>query len=153
MWYNNEAGKKSIYYADSPDLYHWTDGSKAIYDQRGEGPKAFKWQNKYWMITDVWEGQAIYSSTDLKTWTRQEGGNLLAGTGKGADDGVKGGHCDVRISANGRAYLYYFVHPGINIKGSRYQQLRSSIQVVELKYQDGKIVCDRDVPTYVDLAP
>ncbi|PTQ93651.1 glycosyl hydrolase family 43 [Mucilaginibacter yixingensis] len=153
MWYNNEADKKSIYYADSPDLYHWTDGSKVIDDQRGEGPKTFKWLNQYWMITDVWEGLAVYSSADLKTWTRQEGGNLLAGAGKGADDGVKGGHCDVRISANGRAYLYYFVHPGIRIKGSRYQQQRSSIQVVELKYEDGKIVCDRDTPTYVDLEP
>ncbi len=154
MWYNNETDHKSTYYADSPDLYHWTNGNKAIFDQPGEGPKAFRWQNKYWMITDVWAGLAVYSSDDLKNWVRQAGGNILADAGKGTDDGVKGGHCDVRVSKNGRAYLYYFVHPGIkNAGGSRFQKQRSSIQVVELKYLDGKIVCDRDSPTFVDLKP
>lgn len=154
MFYNNETDHKSIYFADSPDLNQWTDGSKAIYDQPGEGPKAFRWHNKYWLITDVWEGLGVYSSDDLKTWVRQTGGNLLSDEGKGTDDGVKGGHCDVRVSSNGRAYLYYFVHPGIkNAHGSRFQKQRTSIQVVELKYIDGKITCDRDSPTYVDLKP
>ena len=30
---------------------------------------------------------------------------------------------------------------------------RSSIQVVELHEQDGRLTCDRDAPTYVQLAP
>ncbi|MEZ2336384.1 family 43 glycosylhydrolase [Mucilaginibacter sp. RCC_168] len=154
MWYNNEKDHKSIYFANSPDLYHWTDGKKAIYDQPGEGPKVFKWKDKYWMITDVWQGLAVYSSDDLLLWSRQPGANLLTEPGKGRDDGVKGGHCDVRISANGRAYLFYFLHPGnTGAKVNRYEKQRSSIQVVELRYADGKLSCNRDLPTYVELKP
>jgi len=154
MWYNNEKDHKSIYFANSADLYHWTDGQKAIYDQPGEGPKVFKWKNKYWMITDVWQGLAVYSSDDMSSWKRQPGANLLAEPGKGPDDGTKGGHCDVRVSSNGRAYLFYFLHPGnTGAKVSRYQKQRSSLQVVELRYADGKLSCDRDLPTYVDLKP
>jgi hypothetical protein len=155
MWYNNELDHKSIYYANSPDLYHWTDGKKAVYDQPGEGPKVFKWKNRYWMITDVWQGLAVYSSDDLLSWTRQPGGNLLATGGKGPDDGKKGGHCDVRVSSNGRAYLYYFLHPAFTEGkgGSKYQKQRSVIQVVELKYENGKLSCDRDMRTYVALKP
>ena len=39
MYYNNEPDRKSIWYADSPDLEHWTDRGKLIGDQAGEGPK------------------------------------------------------------------------------------------------------------------
>ena len=39
MWYNNEKDGKSIYYADSKDLYNWVDKGKAI-AARGEGPPA-----------------------------------------------------------------------------------------------------------------
>ena len=35
MWYNNEKDGKSIYYADSPDLYTWTDKGKAVGDKSG----------------------------------------------------------------------------------------------------------------------
>lgn len=152
MWYNNEADQKSIYYADSDDLYNWTDGGKAINDQRGEGPKVFTWKGKYWMVTDVWEGIAVYSSDDLLHWKRQEGANLLAVGGTGNDDGTKGGHCDVIVSANGRAYLYYFLHPRFSEQElSAYQKQRTSIQVVELQYADGKLFCDRNKLTYVSL--
>ena len=42
MYYNNEVDGKSIYYADSPDLYRWTySGKKAVGDKAGEGPKCF----------------------------------------------------------------------------------------------------------------
>ena len=33
------------------------------------------------------------------------------------------------------------------------EQRRSSIQVVELHYADGKLFCDRDAPTYIRLEP
>lgn len=152
LWYNNESDHKSIYYANSPDLYHWTDGQKVIYDQPGEGPKVFKWKDKYWMITDVWQGLAVYSSDNLITWARQTGGNLLAMPGNGQDDGAKGGHCDVRVSASGRAYIYYFLHPQAK-SSNRYQKQRSCIQVAELKYADGKLFCERNAVVYVDLQP
>jgi len=153
LWYNNERDRKSIYYADSPDLQTWTDKGKAVHDQPGEGPKTFRWKNAYWMITDVWRGLAVYRSDDAVNWVRQPGANLVQEPGQGTDDGVKGGHCDVVVS-NDRAFLFYFTHPGRTPereKDNTAEQRRSSIQVVELHEQDGKLSCNRDEPTFIDL--
>ncbi|PZX18635.1 glycosyl hydrolase family 43 [Breznakibacter xylanolyticus] len=152
MWYNNERAGKSMFYADSPDLYNWTDKGRVVSDQGGEGPKVFRWNEKYWMITDVWKGLALYQSDDLLTWKRIPG-NLLQEPGKGEDDMVKGGHADV-VVCNDRAYVYYFTHPGRRDgvdSNDTTEQRRSSIQVVELKMVDGQVVCNRDEITYVKL--
>ena len=154
MWYNNETDHKSEYYADSKDLYHWKDMGKAVGDQPGEGPKVFKWKDKYWMFTDVWDGLAVYESEDLILWKRIPG-NLLKKPGTGKDDNAKGHHCDVVVN-NGRAYLFYFTQPGSSDSLSTenaYERRRSSIQVTELHYKDGRITCDRNKPTYIDLLP
>ena len=154
MWYNNEIDRKSIYYADSPDLYKWRDCGKAMGERPGEGPKVFLWKNRYWMVVDVWQGLGIYTSEDCLKWTRQPE-NLLEEPGNGPDDKVKGGHPDVVVSGD-RAFLFYFTHPGRQDhipKDDPYQQRRSSIQVVELKYQNGRLTCDRDKPTYIRLLP
>src|SRR5665647_3461689 len=71
MWYNNEIDGKSIYYADSPDLYNWQDKGKAVGDRSGEGPNVFKWKNKYWMLVDNWAGMGLYYSNDLLNWTKE----------------------------------------------------------------------------------
>ncbi len=123
-------------------------------DQPGEGPKVFKWKGKYWMFTDVWDGLAEYESDDLISWKRIPG-NLLKKPGTGRDDSAKGHHCDVVVN-NGRAYLFYFTQPGQNDSLSTwdpYEKRRSSIQVTELHYKDGRITCDRNEPTYIDLQP
>jgi hypothetical protein len=103
----------------------------------------------------VWKGLAVYRSDDLANWTRQSGDNLLQHPGKGDDDGVIGGHCDVVVSAD-RAYLFYFTHPGrtAEAKAAKLdgaEQRRSSLQVVELFEKDGLLSCDRDALTYVEL--
>ena len=152
MWYNNEKDHKSIYYANSPDLYTWTDGIKVVSDQAGEGPKVFRWKNKYWMITDVWKGLAVYSSDDLMNWTRQKG-DLLASPGQGVDDKVIGHHCDVVVSKD-RAYIFYFTHPGQAegmSRSDKYNRQRSSIQVAELQEENGVLSCNRDQPTHIQL--
>jgi len=155
MYYNNERDSKSIYYADSPDLYKWTDsGKKVIGDRGGEGPNVFSWKGKYWMAVDNWSGCGIYSSDDLVNWKRQEK-NILQESGKGTDDNVIGQHPDIVIDGD-RAFIFYFTHPGRipgNRSGSEYQMRRSSIQVAELKYDDGQIVCNRDEPVYINLKP
>ncbi|MEJ2702026.1 MAG: hypothetical protein P8Z79_06245, partial [Sedimentisphaerales bacterium] len=64
-------------------------------------------------------------------------------------------HPDVVVSG-GRAFLFYFTHPGRQDNAPKedlYEQRRSSIQVVELKYEDGGLTCDRDKPTYIRLLP
>ncbi|TWT97857.1 Alpha-galactosidase A precursor [Botrimarina colliarenosi] len=154
LWYNNERDRKSIYYADSEDLFNWTDHGEAVGDQSGEGPKVFRWRDAYWMVTDVWDGLAVYRSDDLQSWRRQPE-NLLRDPGRGDGDRVKGGHPDVVVE-NDRAYLFYFTHPGR--RGSQAsddgpEQRRSLIQVVELTERGGTISCDRDKPTRIRLTP
>jgi len=152
MWYNNERDHKSIYVADSADLKNWELKDKAVGDQGGEGPKVFRWQGRYWMITDVWRGLAVYRSDDLEHWERQTN-NLLQEPGTGVDDQVIGGHPDVVVCGE-RAYLFYFTHPerrGPNAKSGGLEQRRSSLQVVELKQEKGWLSCDRNEKTRIRL--
>lgn len=156
MWYNNERDHKSIYYADSPDLTSWTDRGKVdgVGERPGEGPFVFQWKGRWWMLVDLWKGLGVYHSDDLLHWSVQHG-DLLGTPGTGVDDRVNGGHPAVVVS-NGRAYLFYFTHPGrvgtITPQDKDSLDLRrSSIQVVELQEKDGMLSCDRNAPTYIDL--
>lgn len=151
LYYNNEKDRKSIYYAQSSDLKNWTDMGKVVADQSGEGPKVFYWHDTYFMIVDNWKGLGVYSSDDLKTWTRQPE-NILAKGGVGIDDGTNGLHADVVVN-NNRAYIFYFTHPG-RVNGNMsdsYETRRSSIQVAELEYKDGIVSCDRNKPVQINL--
>jgi sucrose-6-phosphate hydrolase SacC (GH32 family) len=154
MYYNNEVDKKSIYYADSPDLYNWTDSSrKVVSDKGGEGPYVFQWKGKYHMIVDNWKGLGVYSSDDMIHWQRQPN-NILQESGKGMDDEGYGYHAMVVVS-NDRAFIFYFTHPG-RVHGASqalYNQRRSTIQVGELEIKDGQIVCDRNKPVSIKLVP
>ena len=151
IWYNNERDSKSIYYADSKDLEHWELKGKAVGDQGGEGPKVFKWKNKYWMLVDNWKGMSFYHSDNLSSWTKQSN-RILEFAGKGKDDQAIGGHADVIVSGD-RAYIYYFTHPERLTKpfkdspGTR----RSLIQVAELHYNNGEITVNRDQPVFIQL--
>lgn len=152
MFYNNENDGKSIYYADSKDLYNWVDGGKKIVKDRGEGPKVFQWKGKNWMISDSWRGLNVYSSDDFLNWNRQEK-SILQIPGTGEDDKVIGGHPDVIVN-NDRAYIFYFTHPGRTPENKgidSYETKRSSIQIAELEYINGEIICNRDKPVYVNL--
>ncbi|HYC70923.1 MAG TPA: glycosyl hydrolase [Opitutaceae bacterium] len=156
MWYNNERDRKSIYYADSPDLFEWTDRGKAagVGERPGEGPYVFRWKDACWMIVDLWRGLGVYRSDDLATWTAQPN-DLLGVPGQGPDDGVNGGHAGVVVN-DGRAFLFYFTHPGragtISPQDKDSPELRrSSILVVELLERDGQLVCDRDAVTDIAL--
>lgn len=151
LWYNNERDGKSIYYADSDDLYNWNDKGKAM-ASRGEGPKVFRWKGYIWLVMDTWRGLGVYRSDDGLNWQRQKE-NLLAEPGTGQDDMVKGGHPDVVVN-DGKAYLFYFTHPGRRGQDANKdttEQRRSSIQVAELKYTDGWLECNRNEPTYIYL--
>lgn len=153
MYYNNETDGKSIYYADSHDLYKWTDsGKKVVGDQTGEGPNVFRWKEKNWMAVDNWKGIGIYSTDDFVNWKRQEK-NILQEPGTGADDKVIGGHPDIVVVGD-RAFIYYFTHPGRvpeNRGKDSSETRRSSIQVAELELVDGQIICNRDKPLYINL--
>jgi hypothetical protein len=150
LYYNNEKDQKSIWYAESQDLQSWTDHGKVIGDQAGEGPKPFRWRGRWWLVTDVWSGLAVYASDDGIRWTRQKN-NLLGTAGKGNDDQVQGQHGDVVVNGD-RAWLFYFTHPGrTGTTADDYSTRRSSIQVVELIESAGVLSADRDTPTRVSL--
>lgn len=152
MFYNNENDGKSIYYADSSDLYNWIDSGKKIVKDRGEGPKVFQWKGKNWMISDAWRGLAVFTSDDFLNWKRQEK-NILEIPGTGTDDKVIGGHPDIVVN-EGKAYIFYFTHPGKtpeNKGKDNYDTRRSSIQIAELELENGTIVCHRDNPVYINL--
>ncbi|HEY3760887.1 MAG TPA: glycosyl hydrolase [Verrucomicrobiae bacterium] len=148
LWYKDEVTGSSCDYADSPDLYHWTDHGKVagLSDRGGEAPVAFHWKDHYWLFRDIGHGLALYRSDDAANWMRV--GTLLQDRGTGADDDGVGHHPDVILSSD-RAYMFYFVQPRSG--GGR----RSSIQVVELKYDAAKniLTADRNHPTLIHLKP
>jgi hypothetical protein len=150
MYYNNERDGKSIYYADSPDLYKWKDsGKKVISDMSGEGPNVFSWKGKNWMIVDNWKGQGVYTSADLLNWTRQEK-MILSTPGTGNDDKAFGLHADVLVNGD-RAFIIYFTHPARTSNVPDRNGNVSSLQIAELGYEGGQLVCDRDQPVYIKL--
>lgn len=150
LYYNDERAGKAIDYAISMDLTNWTDKGLA-FKSRGEGPKGFRWREKFWCVIDEWKGLGVFRSDDGIHWDKQPD-NLLASPGNGADDHDIGRHCDVVVSDN-RAFLFYFTHPGRDGNGDQYDHRRSSIQVVELHEKNGWLTCDRDQPTHILLQP
>lgn len=150
LYYNDEPAGKSIKYAESHDLAHWTDKGPA-FPSCGEGPKGFRWHGKFWVIIDEWKGLGVFRSDDGLHWAKQPV-NLLAIPGHGPDDADIGRHCDVVISGD-RAFLFYFTHPGLHSEGDDHEQRRSSIQVTEINEQNGWLTCDRDQPTHILLRP
>lgn len=150
LWYNNEQDGKSIYYADSKDLYTWQDKGKAI-AARGEGAKVFHYGDQYWMLVDVWKGMELYHSKDLLNWTKQPT-RILEQPGKGKDDQAIGGHADVLLN-DGKIYVFYFTHPGRAKGGDPTDQRRSVIQLTQLFLQGEELKCDRDKPVLISLKP
>jgi hypothetical protein len=158
MWYNNERDTKSMHFADSPDLAVWVDRGKAsdVSGRPGEGPYVFEWKGHGWMLVDLWKGLGVYRTDDFLHWQAQPS-DLLGVPGHGPDDAVNGGHPGVVVSSD-RVYCFYFTHPGragtISPGDKNLLSLRrSSIQVVELKAQDGWLACNRDEPTHIRLLP
>ena len=147
MWYKDENDHSYTHYADSPDLYTWQHQGIATCDQRQEGPNVFRLAGKYWMIADVWDGQAVYSSDDLTHWVRQAG-TIMAGAGIRKEDTNRAHHADVLV-VDDHAYIFYFVHPSqgkyeYDPELGSHMVRRSSVQVAQLKVVDGQLVSVRD---------
>ena len=151
LWYKDENDESHTQAADSPDLYHWHAIGAQTTDCGQEGPNVFRLGERYFLIADMWDGMAVYQSDDLAHWTRQRG-NLLSEGGTRPGDNCRGHHADV-LALGGRAYIFYFVHPGAGAYGysgenelQPYAQRRSVLQVAELTLSGGSLCCDRDAP-------
>ncbi len=152
MYFKDPGNRAStFYYLESQNLYDWS-APKHVMSTRGEGPAIFKWKGYYWMILCDGLGFKTFRSEEAEEWDRQPGGPLMPhGTGTGLDDIATARHGEIIIS-NGRAYLYYFVHPGEgDDTAEEFDRRRSSIQVVELKLKNDWIVANRNIPTLVQL--
>lgn len=149
MWYKDENRGSHTISATSTNLFNWEiNNDTEVSANAHEGPVIFHWKNKYWMITDMWNGLDCYESADAKSW--KHSGTILDNPGTRPDDNVMGRHADVQV-INDKAYIFYFTHPGriykdgkeVNEQGQIRHQ-RTSLQVAELEMVNGKIICNRD---------
>lgn len=152
MWYKNEAGGSHTDAAVSRDLYNWESVGSEITDCSHEGPNVFRFCGKNWMITDTWRGQGVYSSPDFTHWTRQRE-DLLSVSGVRQFDYGVGHHADVLVRGD-RAYIVYFTHPYRSTAENRSPienkalDLRTVIQIAELKCDGERLWCERDADVY-----
>lgn len=137
MWYRDERHDVVTCYADSPDLYRWEPRGIAAGDCAQEGPNVFTYGGKHWLVSDVWDGFAVYRSEDMEHFTRQPENILREGSSRPLD-GVKGGHGDV-FFLEGEPFVVYFTHP---YTGEDHP--RTVIQLAPLAVEDGKLVCRRE---------
>lgn len=150
LWYNNEVDGKSIYYADSKDLYNWEDKGKVTsIITNGEGPNVFCLGGVYYMIVDEWKGLSVFTSTDLTEWTKQEGRYLI----DGKEGQRRGNHADVEV-VDGHAYMFYFsgIRETDPETGELVRRRGSAVYVAELKTDsEGRLYCDTNEPCMINL--
>ena len=150
LWYNNEPDGKTIFYADSPDLYHWTDKGKVLsIVTRGEGPNVFTLNGKIYMIVDEWKGLSVFTTEDYDNWTKQEGRYLV----DGVDGQLRGNHADVEV-VDGHAYMFYFsgIRETDPATGQPRRRRGSAVYVTELvQAEDGTLSCDTTQPCLINL--
>jgi hypothetical protein len=145
LWFKDEAHGSHTYTCDSLDLRTWSPPQPAITGDAHEGPNVFALGGWYWLLTDEWRGLAVYRSADLETWQRT--GMILDVPGTHPDDTDVGRHADV-VECDGRAFIFYFTHPGLAgaLDKDSYQARRSCVLAAELRVDDGCLACDRHTP-------
>jgi hypothetical protein len=151
MWYKDEAHGSHIYAADSEDLDRWEVKGPVVTSAAQEGPAVFWWRGSYWMLVDRWHGMGVLKSDDLERWTEQPGA-ILGVPGTRPDDADVGRHGEVVVQGPD-ACLFYFTHPFGPKDHVQPGKHRSSLQVAKLELAGGHIVCDRNKPFDLDLAP
>ena len=105
-----------------------------------------------WMISDYWNGLAVYRSEDFTLWKRCP--DILRESGTRPMDTGFAHHADVVVK-DGRACIFYFCHPfsnegktdasGESALTAR-ERNRAVVQAAQLIVQDGVLVCDRNAP-------
>lgn len=156
MWYKDEQHSSHTYVAISDDLYQWRVLGPEITDGSHEGTNVFVFGEKKWLITDCWDGLAVYQSEDFTNWQRC-GEHILREPGTRIDDSSIGNHADVLV-VNDQAYIFYFVHPEFpknerrnRVKPLTYKEARTVLQVAKLEIKDGQLVCDRNADFNLNL--
>lgn len=152
MWFKSHLNGGTTMTAESSDLYDWlVDKKPAIAGGAHEGPKAFRFAESYWMLTDEWHGLMVHRSDDLKKWESQN--LILTDASSRFMDGPMGAHADV-LTLGEKAYVFYFTHPGRTSHGHAPMDhngnipldlRRSVIQVGELVKEGEGLRVEREV--------
>ena len=150
LWYKDEAGGSSSWAATSADLYQWTLEERVIPGKPDghphEGPNVFELGGFSWMIVDEWHGQAVFRSTDMRSWTRQ--GLILDKPGTDPMDRSFARHADVVVQGE-EAALFYFTHPEWDEQAKPEpvtpRERRTTIHVARVWVEDGVLMADRNV--------
>jgi len=117
----------------STDLYNWTVCGEEVNDRNHEGANVFEFGGSKWMITDEWNGLAVYKTEDFTNWNKV--GAILREGGTRECDGTKGHHADVLVRGE-NAYIIYFTHP--------FEDYRTCIQAAKLRIDGETLICDRN---------
>jgi hypothetical protein len=145
LYYNDERADKAIRQADSHDLDRWTLGPQ-LTQTRGEGPKAFRWRGRWWLVSDAWKGLLAMYSPDGAHWAAQDH-YLLADAGRQPTDRAKGQHPDIVVDGK-RAWIIYFVHQTGEDEARTDPEWgrRSVLQIAELHANGDRLKVDREAP-------
>lgn len=157
LWFKDEAHGSSTWATDSPDLTTWSACFPAILDPPHEGPNVFALGGSYWMVVDEWRGLGVYRSANLTTWERQ--GLILDRPGSRPWDAGVGRHADVAVGQDEDGqqvgWIFYFTHrvepDKLRANVDRLTVQRTDVQVASLRVEHGRLVCERDRPTGLDL--
>ncbi|MCM1121630.1 MAG: glycosyl hydrolase [Ruminococcus flavefaciens] len=150
MWYKDEDKGSRTYAAVSGDLYKWKVLGEEISDCAQEGPNVFEFCGYKWLISDYWNGIAVYRSQDYVNWHRCH--DILRDSGSRPMDAGFGHHADVLVR-EGRAYLFYFCHPFLTEDKeaeelTEIERNKAVVQVTELVFEEGELNCDRNKQAY-----
>ena len=166
VWFKGKeigAKKNELYYLASHDLQEWKKlgfsesdvfNAKATGSSFEEAPFIFRWQNKYWLITDPHDGFFVYNSDDAESWKFQ--GTILKEGGTRNLDNSMARHGSVAVK-DGRAFIFYHVEPwrrydleklkGVGRKRIFDQPLKnreSVLQMAELELINEELICNRN---------
>ena len=166
MWYKDENRGSRTCAAVSENLYDWRVLGAEVCDCAQEGPNVFEFGGFRWMVSDYWNGLAVYRSEDFTNWHRCR--DILQESGSRPMDVGVGHHADILVRED-RAYIFYFCHPyagqGRDLTGqerdlseqgrdlseqgkelSEREAERAVIQAAELRVKDSELFCDRNQP-------
>lgn len=144
MWYKDEVYNNTRF-AKSTDLCNFThvgtidSGVLPI-----EGCDIFEWKGYYWMLGDdlySYNGLRVYRSEDCENWTRFD--NILCKPGKRNMDENVAHHPEIIVDKKtDKAYVFYWtLGDACTLYGANEN---CYLQVAELEFENGKLLCNRD---------
>lgn len=173
VWFKGKekgAEKNELFHLTTVDFIHWENrgfSKSDVFNKTATGynfeeaPYVFRWKNKYWLITDPHDGFIVYNSTNAKDWKFQ--GTILKKGGDRKLDNSMARHCSVAVK-DGRAFIFYHVEPWRRydleklqvekrqrIFDQPLQNRESVLQMAEIEFIDGKLICNRNKRLIVNI--